>query len=148
MKVLKHKPALSIAPPHKVTPIVHLRESSISSLAAHGVIDADQVVAAFHFRSAWERYADLHNPRQFAERVDYQMSATRAAELRDTARKEMQRYRLLLGEHGFALVMKVCGEGYHIRDLYASRRERDTMTDILRIHLTAMAAIDRAHVRG
>ena len=40
--------------PRVVEAVVNLREWSVATLAAHGVLDADQVAAAFRFRNAWE----------------------------------------------------------------------------------------------
>lgn len=127
--------------------IVSLRQSSIVALAAHGLLDADQVAAAFRFRNTWSA-------------LEMQMASCptgaslwHTAKLRDLRRKidEPERViaakhvlrccRDLLGDHGFDLVVRVCAEGYHIRDLCQTRRERDTMTDMLRIHLSYLASM-------
>lgn len=128
--------------PKTAAPVVALRESSIVSLAAHGVLDADQVAAAMRFRAAWETLASNLRPPAYFERVDAPLPQAQA-ERHDAAKRELGQYRLLLGEHGFGLLLKICGEGYHIRDLYSARRERDTATDILRIHLSAIASRPR-----
>lgn len=127
--------------PRTVDVVVNLRESSIVSLASHDVLDVDQVAAAFRFRRQWEELARLRRPANLFERIDTggQQSIERA-EREDEARRYLMRCRTLLGLHGFELLTKICGEGYHIRDLYpASRRDRDTATDMLRVHLTCLS---------
>jgi hypothetical protein len=126
--------------------VVNLREeSSIDTLAAQRMLSADQVDAAWHFRRAWEAAADLRRPSRLFERVDYSRAfmSQECIEREDEARQELARCRQLLGAHGFDLVVSVCAEGHHIRDLYATRRERDTASDILRVHLTSLAAMWR-----
>ena len=123
--------------------VVELRESSIITLAAHGMLDADQVAAAWRFRKAWEEFASLDQPIYRFERIDHSGDELARRERARAAHREMKRARKLLGQHGFALVARICGEGWHIRDLYATRRERDTAADLLRIHLDSLAAMWR-----
>jgi hypothetical protein len=123
--------------------VVGLRDSSIVTLAAHGLLDADQVAAAWRFRRVWEEFAELEQPAQRFERVDHTGDGLARIERQHKARREMKRCRKLLGQHGFQLVTKVCGEGWHIRDLCSTRRERDTAADVLRIHLASLAAMWR-----
>jgi hypothetical protein len=124
--------------------IVVLRESSVVTLAAAGVLDALQVAAAFRFRNEWEALIRLRKPSELFERVDNHAGAALApSERENAAHQQLRRCRLLLGEHGFGLLVKVCGEGYHVRDLYHSRRDRDTATDILKLHLAALAGLWR-----
>ncbi len=118
--------------------VVQIRESSIVSLATHGLLDAGQVSAAMQFREAWQLVAIAANPRRQFERVDGGRHPART-EAEIEARAALKRVRFITGEHGFGLLVKVCGEGFHIRDLYPTRRERDTATDVLRIHLSALA---------
>ena len=126
--------------PRTAQAIVNLRESSIVTLAQHGVLNADQAAAAYRFRRAWETVQRMRpasvgfdewiaggcRPGGFA---DDQLAA--ASDLRICRRK--------LGEHGYQLVGRVCGDGFHIRDLYRTRRDRDTATDMLRIYLNSLA---------
>lgn len=139
-KARKIERVVTAAEKREVAPVVSLRESSIITLASHGLLDADQVAAAMRFRAAWEAYANLHRSGRSLERVD---GGRRVAEPRgNEASRMLKRYRALLGAHGFDLLIRVCGEGHHIRDLYQTRRERDTATDILRIHLSALATFE------
>lgn len=129
--------------PRRISVIVNLRESSVVTLAAYGTLDADQIAAAFRFRNEWEALVNLRRPSALFERVDGMGSGLAGVERGNAAHQQLKRARVLLGEHGFALLTKVCGEGYHVRDLYQTRRERDTATDILRIHLDALATMWR-----
>ena len=123
--------------------VVGLRDSSIVTLAAHGLLDADQVAAAWRFRKAWEDFAELERPIDRFERVDHSGDGLARIARQHEARREMKRCRRLLGRHGFQLVTRICGEGWHIRDLCTTRRERDVASDVLRIHLTSLAAMWR-----
>lgn len=129
--------------PRPAAEVVAIRESSIVTLAAHGVLDAAQVSAAMRFREQWDRYANLHRSGRLVERVDNTRRAPPTG--REDAARELKRIRQLVGQHAFELLIRVCGEGHHIRDLYQGRRDRDTATDILRINLSLLA---RAHDLG
>lgn len=52
---------------------------------------------------------------------------------------ELNRARELLGQHGFGLVVTVCGERKPLHEICRTRRERETTTDMLRIHLGTLA---------
>lgn len=118
--------------------VLQIRESSISSLAAHGLLDVDQVAAAMRFRDAWQLVAIASRPHRDFERVDGHARSTRT-EAETAARAILKQCRFAAGQYGFELLVKVCGEGFHVRDLYQSRRERDTATDLLRINLSNIA---------
>lgn len=123
--------------------IVSLRESSVTTLGRLGLLDGRQVDAAFRFRNLWQALDD--DPRRHAspsERVGGKgMHRAGKGERLVEARRTLRRVRPLLGVRGFDLVARICGDGYHIRDLFQSRRERDTATDNLRTHLSDLAAI-------
>lgn len=119
--------------------LIPIRESSIATLAAHGLLDAEQVSAALHFRDLWERYCNLSKPQTAFERIDRSRSPDGRSVIAE-ARKELVKIRSVTGNYGFTLLSKVCGDGYHIRDLYQGRRERDTHTDLLKILLSQVAA--------
>lgn len=123
--------------------VVSLRESSVTVLAAHGLLDATQVNAAFRFRNLWEALDD--DPRRHSspfERLGgFPARKTAESERAAEAKRALKRLRPLLGVRGFDLVVHICAEGYHVRDLCQTRRERDTATDMLRAHLSDLAAI-------
>jgi hypothetical protein len=124
------------------TVVVSLRDSSIVTLAAHGVIDANQVEAAWRFGKAWQTIQSLGNRSAgFGEWVDSSYRSADVAESRIKAAGDLRKAKRVLGDHGYMLVSKVCGEGWHIRDLYHKRGERDAMTLMLRIHLASLARI-------
>ena len=106
------------------------------------MLDADQVAAAWRFGKAWELFVRLRRPSQLSERIDGSRQPDVRFEREDEARRELKRCRDIVGEHGFDLLVKVCAEGYHIRDLYPTRRERDTMSDLRRIHLESIKEIE------
>jgi hypothetical protein len=120
--------------------VIRLREWSVTTLAAHGALDDEQVTAAQRFCKSWEA---VHGMRaaatSFIERIDSGRHPAAFAERSLNAATDLRHAKILLGEHGYALVGKVCGDGYHIRDLYRTRRERDTASDMLKVHLTALA---------
>jgi hypothetical protein len=124
--------------------VVSLRESSIITMAQHAVLTADQVAAAWRFRKAFETVNAMKGS---VIDPDSLIRSTRKIdglpERRLSAAFDLRLARRLLGAHGYNLVRLVCGEGFHIRDIYKSRRERDTATDLLRIHLDALASIWR-----
>lgn len=119
--------------------LIPIRESSIATLAAHGLLDAEQVSAALHFRDLWERYCNLSRRPMAFERIDAYRSPD-ARSVMAEAKKELAKIRSVTGNYGFQLLSKVCGDGYHIRDLYSGRRDRDTHTDLLKILLSQVAA--------
>lgn len=122
--------------------VVGFRQSSVVTLAAHGVLDANQVAAAFRFRNLFE--VVIEAKRQSIGFNEWQEPGPPPPDLaarRSDATKDLGRARALLGSHGYMLIGRVCGEGFHIADLYATRRERDTMVDMLRLHLTSLAKL-------
>ena len=136
------KPSTAIVP-IEGAPVAGLRESSIVSLASHGVLDADQVSAAWRFRRLWEAAQQIHLANAHAlERIDLIGHAADAgSEKRPDACTELERCRVALGVHGYRLVVQTCGYGYHIRDLYGARRDRDTASDMLRQYLSLLGEL-------
>ena len=131
-----------IAAPNDAKILALRNRSSIVTLATAGVLDADQVAAAFHFRNAFEIVVEAK--RQSIGFNEWQAPGPvpdDIAEARTSAAADLRKARVLLGSHGFALLGKVCGEGYHLADIYSTTRERQTMTDMLKIHLRSLAAL-------
>lgn len=121
--------------------VVSLRRSSVSELGDRKLLNATQVEAAFRFRNAWLALEPMQRAASPFERQRGQPTLAEAERIAG-AKKKMRQCKALLGVRGFDLVSRICGDGYHIRDLQCrSRRERDTMTDMLRMHLSDMAAI-------
>lgn len=122
--------------------VVSLRENSIISLAAHGALDGNQVAAAWHFRKAFETVRNIGGA-SMEEMTRGTRRPNGLAEKKLAAAFDLKVARRYLGAHGYSLVATICGEGFHIRDVYKSRRERDTACDLLRIHLTGLCDIWR-----
>jgi hypothetical protein len=128
--------------PRQVEAVVNLREWSVATLAAHGVLDADQVAAAFRFRNAWETVQEARQASfGFSEWIDAGCRPPGLSERRLAAAGLLRQCRRLLGAHGYHLVSRICGEGFHVRDLYPTRRQRDMAVDLLKIHLSELAAL-------
>lgn len=116
--------------------VVSLREWSVKTLA----LSDEQKSAAERFCRSWETVHRVRtNATSFGERVDSGRPLSSFSERSLTAAQDLRHCRILLGEHGYALVGKVCGDGYHIRDLYRTRRERDTASDMLKLYLAQLA---------
>jgi hypothetical protein len=123
--------------------ILGLRQrSSVVTLAERGILDASQVAAAFYFRNMFETMVVAKRESiGFNEWQSPGPLPRTEQEKRATAGAELKRARNLLGSHGYALVGRVCGEGFHLADLYRARRDREAMTVMLRIHLTSLAKL-------
>ena len=122
-----------------VTVYVNLRESSLRTLYAHGKLSESQFEAGKHFQRCYEAFVGLRRG-SILERVDGCGFAI--PERKEAARRELGRCRKMLGEHGYVLVAKVCGEGWHIKDLYrGDRPAQETMNYMLRLHLTSLASM-------
>lgn len=130
---------LSITPD---TELVSLREDSITVLARIGAIDSTQIEAAYRFRNALETVIEAK--RESIGFREWQSPGSRPTDIlekRATARKDLQQARNLLGAYLYALVGRVAGEGYAIRDLFHTRRERDSHHDMLKIGLQQLGAL-------
>jgi hypothetical protein len=124
------------------TDVLSLRQSSVATMAAHGAINAAQVAAAFRFRNAFEVTVDAKRESiGFAEWQSPGPVPADVAAIRAAAHADLKAARNLLGAHGYALVGRVVGEGYHLADLFTQRRERDAMTFMLKLHLTSLAKL-------
>jgi hypothetical protein len=126
--------------------VVSLRQSSVVELGERRLLNATQVEAAFLFRNAWSAALEpAPRPVSPFERRDRGAPSLADVERAAEAKKALRRCKALLGVRGFDLVARICGDGYHIRDLCKSRRERDTMTDLLRMHLSDVAEVFDLH---
>lgn len=127
--------------PERIKATVNLRESAITALAARGQLDKAQAAAAERFRALWEAMGGAG-----AGSIDYLKEPVDGGGFRDPlserqahAGKELSSIRTQLGEYNYRLVGYICGEGYSIHDLTETRRQRDTMTDVLRQQLDILA---------
>ena len=116
------------------------RESSITTLAANGAINADQVCAAFRFRNAW--LITMEATRESVGFDEWRAPAGPGADVmakRQEASETLANARSLVGAYAYGLMCRVCGEGYSINELYGPRRAKETHIDILKIHLAMLA---------
>ena len=122
--------------------LVTLRDDSITVLARMRILDVDQVTAALRFRSAFDSAVDAaQDSLGFREWQSPGPPPAALVERRAQATRDLEAARHLVGAHGFWLLGRICGEGYSVLDLYATRRERDTHTDLLKLHLTSLAEL-------
>ncbi|AJD41266.1 hypothetical protein C9413_24315 [Rhizobium sp. SEMIA 4085] len=131
------------ANPRTIPAIVNIRESAITTLASRGVLDAAQVAAADRFRALFEAMGG-----KGASAIDYGREHVDGGKARDpiterqvNAGKELARCRALLGVRMYRLVSAVCGEGFALTELLASKRERLTGADMLRMGLDDLAGL-------
>ena len=131
--------------PEKIGAVINIRESAVVMLEAKGVLDKAQVKAAERFRKLWERMGGAGAGAMDYSRVvvdggispdpisESQMEAGRSLKDAEKALKEKH------GTYAYKLVGYVCGQGYSIHDMTETRRQRDTMTDLLRMYLDVLA---------
>jgi hypothetical protein len=120
------------------------RESSITTLAAAGALDASQVAAAFRFRNAY--LITLEAKREsigFDEWRAPGRTDLNEQERRADAARDLSEARRLVGAYAYALLLRVCGEGHSLSDMYEARRARESHADILKIHLGMLAKLWR-----
>lgn len=129
----------------KILASVNVRESAVSMLAARGVIEAHQVAAADQFRLLWEALGGAG-----ARAIDMTKEAVDGGKIADPIRALQFEAGIRLkaardclvkvhGEYAYRLVGYIAGEGRSIHDLTETRRQRDTMTDNLRMYLDTLA---------
>lgn len=118
--------------------MVNVRESAITTLASRGVLDAAQVAAADRFRALFEAMGG-----KGAGAFDYGREHVDGGKARDpiserqaNAGKELARCRALLGVRIYGLVSAVCGEGFALTELLASKG-----ADMLRMGLDDLAGL-------
>ena len=121
--------------------IIALRESSVITLARVGALNDLQVAAAFRLARLVQT-ANAEAGSRFRQYVDGG-ERTPLAERATEAMRELRNARQLLGRHGYSLAVSICAEGHALADLYPTRRQRDTASDVLRVHLDELVAMWR-----
>jgi len=106
-------------------------------LAAAGVLNVNQVEAAWDFIRLWREMAEGRSAYDLLLADEFRPSSERAV----AAKQQLQQIRGETGGHGFELLIRVTVEGFSISDLFESRRMRDTHTDMLRVHLTEVSTL-------
>ncbi|NKM56371.1 hypothetical protein GFL21_17920 [Rhizobium anhuiense] len=104
--------------PRTIPAIVNIRESAITMLASRGRIDAAQLAAATRFRALWEAMCRSTRAIDYGrEPVDGGGHADPIGHRQMHAAEELRRVRPLLGEKGYWLVSRICGEGYSLGEI-------------------------------
>jgi hypothetical protein len=140
--MLKERTAQTGAAPAQILSM--RRESSVTTLAAAGALDAEQVATAFRFRNSYlitieaKRESIGFDEWRAPGRTDLNEQERRAA-----AAKDLSEARRLVGAYAYALLLRVCGEGHALSDMYGPRRARESHADILKIHLGMLAKLWR-----
>lgn len=127
--------------PLKITAFINIRESAVETLFARGALDKAQKRAADRFRAIWEAVGGSG-----AGAMDYTREPVDGGGARDPisdrqilAGQELMACREMLGARGYALVCRVCGEGYALTEISSTKREKLTNADMLRAHLDDLA---------
>jgi hypothetical protein len=134
------------ANPRLIRGQVNTLESPVSYLASKGALTASQVAAADIFRKLFERVGGAG-----ARAIDYSRPHVDGGGTADPinpnqldAGLQLKRAHDALtasyGRYAWLLVMYICGEGKHIREMTETRRQHDTMLDGLRMYLDCLAA--------
>ncbi|MGR8960996.1 hypothetical protein [Rhizobium leguminosarum] len=104
--------------PRTIPAIINIKESAITMLASRGRIDAAQLAAATRFRAMWEAMCRSTRAIDYGrEPVDGGGHADPISHKQMHAAEELRRIRPLLGEDGFSLVSRICGEGYSLGEV-------------------------------
>jgi hypothetical protein len=132
--------------PRYIDAVVNVRESAITTLASRGRIDPAQEAAANKFRALWEAVGG-----KGASAIDYGRDhvdgGTRSdpvTERQINAADELRRAHLALGDKGYWLVSRICGEGYALHEVTqppGSKRAKLAAAKDLRTYLDRLAAM-------
>ncbi|MBA3576203.1 MAG: hypothetical protein H0W39_01105 [Sphingomonas sp.] len=131
----------------KIIADINIRESAITMLAAKGAITAPQAAAANRIRQLFEAMGGAGAGAMDYSRVvvDGGMSPDPISARQMQAGRDLKDAQKALkdahGEYAYRLVLYICGEGYSIHDLCQTRRQRDTMTDCLRMYLDVLSEL-------
>jgi hypothetical protein len=129
---------------------LNIRESAIACLAARRVIQHHQLKAALKFQWSYEA---LHRSALRAVRFDHdavdagQRNCGGLTDMQMKASKTLRQARQVLGARNYEIIVHICGEGHGLDDLASSRREKATLTDVLRASLDDLAFEWRFAVR-
>lgn len=132
--------------PKHIDAVVNIRESAITMLASRNKIDAAQVAAANQFRALWESMGG-----KGAGAIDYGRDhvdggkrADPISERQMNAADELRRAHRALGNQGYWLVSRICGEGFSLTEVVSpggSKRDKLAAADRLRSCLDVLAAM-------
>jgi len=122
------------------------KESAVETLFARKFLGSAQKLAADKFRELWETAGGKTSSIDYTlDRVDGGKGDPISAKL--IAAQELVRLRNQIGQRGFDVLEKVCGEGMALADLTLHKRERLTVADNLRADLDDAATMWRMQTR-
>lgn len=122
--------------PRQIDAVVNIRESAAVMLYSRGRIDDAQFAAATKFRALWEAMCRCTSAIDYGrEPVDGGRIADPISERQMFAADQLRHVRPLLGEEGYWLISRICGEGYSLGEVVrpgASKRAKLKAADDLR----------------
>lgn len=127
--------------PRKITAMVNIRESAVGTMAARGLLDAPQIMAADRFRRLFEAAGGAG-----ARAIDYGREPVDGGGMYDPipdrvvdASKELAACVPILGHRTYKIIEMVVGEGCQIRDIEREHRARTTLADYIKHGLDDLA---------
>jgi hypothetical protein len=132
--------------PRTIPAVVNIRESAITMLASRNRIDAAQVAAATKFRALFEAMGGKGASAidYGREHVDGGKRADPISERQMAAADELRRTRQALGNQGYWLVSRICGEGFSLHEVVrpgSSKRAKLAAANDLRACLDTLAEL-------
>lgn len=127
--------------PKTITVMVNIRESAVGTLAARGLLEAHQIMAADRFRKLFEAAGGAG-----ARAIDYGREPVDGGGMYDPipdrmidAAKELAACMPILGLRKYKIIEDVVGQGCEIKDLAKTHREKTTLADYIRNGLEDLA---------
>lgn len=131
--------------PRVIPAIINIKESAITMLYSRGRLDDAQLAAATKFRALWETVCRGTRAIDYGrEPVDGGRLADPIGERQMHAADQLRRVHPLLGEQGYWLVSRICGEGYSLGEVVrpgASKRAKLNAADDLRSCLDTLCGL-------
>jgi hypothetical protein len=127
--------------PRRIVVSINMRGNVIGLLASRGALSVSQGQAAERFRALYEtvHLGGIYTPR-VEPRVDSSgLASVLPAERLVGAVRELREAQALIGQRGFALLVAIVGQDRSLHELGTTRRERDTLVDLLRMALDDLA---------
>lgn len=127
--------------PKAITVAVNLKEGPIAWMRHKKIINDAQKLAADHFRKLWENCGGAGAKAMDTTReiVDGGGAKETITDRQIDAGLKLKECRAVIGHRAYAIVEKVCGEGYSINDFSHTQREKKTNADYLKDALTDLS---------
>jgi hypothetical protein len=119
---------------------LNVKESAVETLYARKFLGSAQKLAADRFRDLWEAAGGKTASLDYTlDRVDGGKGDPIVGRIR--AAQELVRLRSVIGQRGYEVLEKVCGEGKALTEISPHKRDRLTMADNLRADLDDAATM-------